>query len=742
MKKSRLNNIIDFNFPITDDYLTLGHDEIMSIINNQIYNEQFFIHFYKYMDYLSNLTGVHNNGKYYTYMSIDINEKNNNLILTFSPLSLIISLANMLNCLNDKKSISFEQLEDKIKKLRNITSEKDFENNYPFLYQEVFLDGKKYALSTRAPYLIRDYEAYQKEPIKFNLFRARMQKQGIDIDNEYKKAKNYLDYKTFIKSITIHFQKILDQFENIKVWLRKNPIEIKSNSIDARKIYQYIIYKEMDNLYFYVEEDNKEAAQKAVMIIENLIKKYKSTYINDTTEITFDKLCDVDKNNNNSNKILSIKTNIKSIEEAFNKLLESYPYLKRNVQLPEVQKGMSYLDTKNFVHNYIHEILNETIKQNISIGAKELDNDFVNKQIKEIETDIDSGKLTSNELKIKQIILKKIKMVLLDIKPIAKQTGVGVFSSYYTYFYPNGMVAVDKLNGYGALYIMPVHVYKEVKNKKNLTEVRMVPGVKFVTHRSENWLDEAKNYILNGTENLTENDIKEVAYASTIEFPYTIEEMNNLEKSLKSKGMYSKTVKEETEKRKKRIKLLDIIDNELKSNDIKTPELTDKEFNQEIRYYSEEDIVSFEDLYAYWKKQHEGIKVKRNPIVALITKTRAKDNNGNYCCELCGAKSFDQADLDSHHMIPLSEGGVDNIYNTICLCPNCHRYAHSGKMTLSQKAQLFEIIRKHIEKDNPEYLSKLDKMLSPIAETEEYYEEHKEEIDENFSIEWNRQIRR
>ena len=40
----------------------------------------------------------------------------------------------------------------------------------------LFLDGKKYALSTRAPYLIRDYEAYQKEPIKFNLFRARMQK--------------------------------------------------------------------------------------------------------------------------------------------------------------------------------------------------------------------------------------------------------------------------------------------------------------------------------------------------------------------------------------------------------------------------------------------------------------------------------------------------------------------------------------------------------------------------------------
>ena len=742
MKKSRLNNIIDFNSPITDDYLTLAHAEIMSIINNQIYNEQFDIHFYKYMDYLSNLTGVHNNGKYYKYMSIDINEQNNNLILTFSSLGLIMSLANMLNCLDNKDSLTFDILEDKIKKLKNISNEEDFEKKFPFLYQEVFLEGKKYALNTRAPSLIRDYEAYQKDPIKFNLFRERMHKQGVDIDNEYKKAKNYLDYKTFIKSIAIHFQMILEHFEDIKIWLRKNPIEIKSNSIDARKIYQYIVYKEIENLYFYVEEDNKKLAQKAVMIIENLIKKYKITFINDTTEITFDKLYSVDKNDLDTNKIMSIKTNIKNMEEIFNKILENYPYLKRNVQLPEIQKGMSYLDTKNFVHNYISEILNDVIKQNISSGAKEIDNDFVYEQIKEIENDIDSGKLTANELKVKQIILKKIKMVLIDIKPIAKQTGVGIFNSYYTYFYPNGMVAVDKLNGYGALYIMPVHVYKEAKEKKNLTEVRMIPGVKFVTHKSANWLDDAKKYIIDGVENLSENDIKEAEFAATIDFPYTLEEMKALEKSLKSKGVFSKTVKEETEKRKKRIKLLNAIDNELKTNREKNIELEKNEFDQEIAYYNEEGILSFEELYEYWKKQHEGIKVKRNPIVALITKNRARDKDNNYCCELCNAKSFDQTDLDSHHMIPLSEGGIDNIYNTVCLCPNCHRYAHSGKMTLYQKCQLFETIRKHIEKDNPEYLPRLDRMLSPIAETEEYYLEHKDGVDENFFIEWNGPVRR
>ena len=59
-------------------------------------------------------------------------------------------------------------------------------------------------------------------------------------------------------------------------------------------------------------------------------------------------------------------------------------------------------------------------------------------------------------------------MVLVDIKPKAKQTGIGIFSNYYIYFYPNGMVAIDKIDSYGALYIMPVHIYKKLRNPERL----------------------------------------------------------------------------------------------------------------------------------------------------------------------------------------------------------------------------------------------------------------------------------
>ena len=88
-------------------------------------------------------------------------------------------------------------------------------------------------------------------------------------------------------------------------------------------------------------------------------------------------------------------------------------------------------------------------------------------------------------------------------------------------------------------------------------------------------------------------------------------------------------------------------------------------------------------------------------------------------------------------MIPLGEGGIDNIYNNYCLCPNCHRYVHSGKMTYNQKSGLYEVIRKHLKEENPEYLPNFEKMISPITETIEDYEEHKDEIDNNFSVMWN-----
>jgi hypothetical protein len=70
----------------------------------------------------------------------------------------------------------------------------------------------------------------------------------------------------------------------------------------------------------------------------------------------------------------------------------------------------------------------------------------------------------------------------------------------------------------------------------------------------------------------------------------------------------------------------------------------------------------------------------RNPYVVAAALMRA---NGK--CEMPGCKCtlFTKDDgnvyLEGHHIVPLSEGGTDELSNAAGLCPHCHRLLHFGK---------------------------------------------------------------
>jgi hypothetical protein len=61
-------------------------------------------------------------------------------------------------------------------------------------------------------------------------------------------------------------------------------------------------------------------------------------------------------------------------------------------------------------------------------------------------------------------------------------------------------------------------------------------------------------------------------------------------------------------------------------------------------------------------------------------------------CEWCNEPGFLTDDgsryLETHHVLPLSEGGPDTIENVIALCPNHHREAHFGTDRADLRAEL------------------------------------------------------
>jgi len=74
-----------------------------------------------------------------------------------------------------------------------------------------------------------------------------------------------------------------------------------------------------------------------------------------------------------------------------------------------------------------------------------------------------------------------------------------------------------------------------------------------------------------------------------------------------------------------------------------------------------------------------GTAYLRDPRIVAYTQTRAAG-----VCELCLEKApFSRSDgtpyLETHHVLPLAEGGPDTVENCAAVCPNCHRALHSAE---------------------------------------------------------------
>lgn len=443
--------------------------------------------------------------------------------------------------------------------------------------------------------------------------------------------------------------------------------------------------------------------------------------------------------------------------------LQRVEYKKLNLQMPlelinlylkqeDIKKTVDVLlsysnqDFKNDdlsnVYNKLNELIQGALNESIKIGLKDVNlNDLKQEALKELGDTLDNDK---KQLKLKSYI-DRIDMFLHCLKPYKVQTGSGKFKNFHVFYYENGMVVLDKLNGeYGSLYIMPIMIYLSIlknENIKNLYEVRNILGVMFVSHRKNNWQIEVKNLI--DSHKITMEEIEFLENASEVSLPVNDEQLQSLKKQYKDNDFLQTEIKRKEIERKKRF---EEIDEEIKRDKASecSKDLLDDEEEQIIEEVDEpNDFLVINDSSIQ-------SKVTRNPKVSLFTKLRTKDDQGMMHCDLCGEfVSFDTRNFEAHHIIPLANNGVDNVYNTVCLCGNCHNRIHSKvPPTMFEIGWMLQRVRERVIKTTPFYLQNFDRLFNPnynflygsidnYDEEMRYYENNKENEDRNFLVEWN-----
>jgi hypothetical protein len=80
-------------------------------------------------------------------------------------------------------------------------------------------------------------------------------------------------------------------------------------------------------------------------------------------------------------------------------------------------------------------------------------------------------------------------------------------------------------------------------------------------------------------------------------------------------------------------------------------------------------------------KNSQGLKIPKN-ILDISSRTISKIlQRMNIGCSNCG---WNKAVGDIHHILPKRKGGTNDHSNLTYLCPNCHRLAHSNKLSTLQ----------------------------------------------------------
>lgn len=464
--------------------------------------------------------------------------------------------------------------------------------------------------------------------------------------------------------------------------------------------------------------------------------KNKNVYIND---VEFWELSPKE-NDDSLSRVFYKRVDLKlplSLIDKFSK----YEDIHKNVEVLLKYSNKDF-ENKNIqdVYEKISSLIQSALKTSSEMGLEDVNLvDLKNNALQELKTSNNKER----QLKLKSFI-ERVDTFLHYLQPFKVQEGAGKFKNFHVLYYKNGMVALDKFNGeYGLMYVMPIMVYLTIlknDNIKDLYEVRNILGVRCISHRKINWKDIAKMYINN--HEITNDEISVLESVKDISLPISDNGLETLKEKYRGSEYLQEEIKEKEIERKQRY---EEIDEEIRNN-------VSSECAKELLDDEEEKIVDevkeSNDFLAI-NDSSVTSTITRNPKVSLFTKLRTKDEHGAMHCDMCDEfTSFDTRNFETHHIIPLSAGGIDNVYNTVCLCGNCHNRMHSKfPPTMYEMGKLLEKVRERIKSTTPYYLQKFDRLFNPnynalygdddYDKESLYYENNKEREDRNFLVEWN-----
>lgn len=464
--------------------------------------------------------------------------------------------------------------------------------------------------------------------------------------------------------------------------------------------------------------------------------KNKNVYIND---VEFWELSPKE-NDDSLSRVFYKKVDLKlplSLIDKFSK----YEDIHKNVEVLLKYSNKDF-ENKNIqdVYEKISSLIQSALKTSSEMGLEDVNLvDLKNNALQELKTSNNKER----QLKLKSFI-ERVDTFLHYLQPFKVQEGAGKFKNFHVLYYKNGMVALDKFNGeYGLMYVMPIMVYLTIlknDNIKDLYEVRNILGVRCISHRKINWKDIAKMYINN--HEITNDEISVLESVKDISLPISDNGLETLKEKYRGSEYLQEEIKEKEIERKQRY---EEIDEEIRNN-------VSSECAKELLDDEEEKIadeVKESNDFLAINDSSVTSTITRNPKVSLFTKLRTKDEHGAMHCDMCDEfTSFDTRNFETHHIIPLSAGGIDNVYNTVCLCGNCHNRMHSKfPPTMYEMGKLLEKVRERIKSTTPYYLQKFDRLFNPnynalygdddYDKESLYYENNKEREDRNFLVEWN-----